>query len=933
MVIMKRIGYFFKKSVLALFLVQFFGINTLFGMNTTQFIEAAIQTSLIQNAVTETTTLKQTSDVIKSVKELEKSVFTDHSQLLLYQCNQLGTHQVTQIVNVTNNTIQGVIEPSTQTINSGVTLHSFSSAQDTINSMSGSYELQISESLAMTQECANDICMIMDQICKDEHRHAMENLGLTQDQIHTHVKILANGDREVLVHIKPVMQDGVIISCQDTLTYNVITDKTGSNAQSQPNNQTDHQTQSQSSSVHSPAQNTVKQSSSQKAPLLSDNHETQLIDSIERDKKIHNRDTQECMNHINTSKQIFHPSQTTTSLEYKDHLEITSGKPLENWTQKDRDTLVCNEELMNMRGYRMLMVELVQKNFISRETYSQAIFGYYKQAQKPKTLSFLYLNNDFTFDRRNLAEYSHEYVTIILKGATGKTKADLIDHLKKCGATIENIIDVADFQKLRTIQADLNKLQRLPEFASAIEKNYAHLKDINCSYKRSWIEEHYKAINNNKIRLEKQQSRKTDTATSKQHSTHDTQSQKTTGSQTIQSNDIPTTIITQTEQDLRAQADLNGPLLELAQTHRDKVHHVPFDLVKAEENARKYQEQLAAKSQTIDQKIDACVEQKLAALDQQIQEIYQQVNVLAAKYPNTIDPELNDQISDLLDQAIILHVTKGTIKAAGTLGHMVTHPVNTAVDVGVMAAATVIAVEAPVIAVPVMVYYGIQDIPHIINYIRNAPPGELIETLVEKGLIGGIQCKAATSIAHSAVVQDSLQNVRGLLADARNSAIDNVKNMLRDKPVATTPEGIAVNVPAQVEGAAAQETVLARNNGSNKGGASSAETVITTTSGEIVIKVGTYEQARNKALELLKDIDFSTGRPHVGRLGVGQGKIVGRKWYGNKVMMRLDYDPIKGPHINVTDYRAGKSVGEVKIAILFEGTLETVENLLKQLNR
>jgi len=65
-----------------------------------------------------------------------------------------------------------------------------------------------------------------------------------------------------------------------------------------------------------------------------------------------------------------------------------------------------------------------------------------------------------------------------------------------------------------------------------------------------------------------------------------------------------------------------------------------------------------------------------------------------------------------------LHVTKGTIKAAGTLGHMVTHPVNTAVDVGVMAAATVIAVEAPVIAVPVMVYYGIQDIPHIINYIR-----------------------------------------------------------------------------------------------------------------------------------------------------------------------------------------------------------------------
>jgi len=637
------------------------------------------------------------------------------------------------------------------------------------------------------------------------------------------------------------------------------------------------------------------------------------------------------MNHINTSKQIFHPSQTTTSIEYKDHLEITSGKPLENWIQKDRDALVCNDELMNMRGYRMLMVELVQKNLISRETYSQAIFGYFKQAQEPKTLSFLYLNNDFTFNRRNLAEYSHEYVTTILKGATGKTKADLIDHLKKCGATIENIINVADFQKLGTIQADLNKLQRLPEFASAIEKNYTHLKDINCSYKRSWIEEHYKAINNNKIRLEKQQSRKTDITTSKQHSTHDTQSQKTTGSQTIQYNDIPTTIITQTEQDLRAQADLNGPLLELAQTHRDKVHHVPFDLVKAEENARKYQEQLAANSQTIDQKIDACVEQKLAALDQQIQEIYQQVNVLAAKYPNTIDPELNDQISDLLDQAIILHVTKGTIRAAGTLGHMVTHPVNTAVDVGVMAAATAIAVEAPVIAVPVMVYYGIQDIPHIINYIRNAPPGELIETLVEKGLIGGIQCKAATSIAHSAVVQDSLHSVRGLLADARNSAIDNVKNMLRDKPVATTPEGIAVNVPAQVEGAAAQETVLARNNGSNKGGTSSG--ITSEAKREIVLpKVETYEQARNKALEIIGETGEDKGIPHIGKMGACKKKIDGLQWHGEKVVLRLDYDPIKGAHINVTDYRAGNGTKGTSIAIPFIGDEKIVESLIKKLN-
>jgi len=219
-----------------------------------------------------------------------------------------------------------------------------------------------------------------------------------------------------------------------------------------------------------------------------------------------------------------------------------------------------------------------------------------------------------------------------------------------------------------------------------------------------------------------------------------------------------------------------------------------------------------------------------------------------------------------------LHVTKGTIRAAGTLGHMVTHPVNTAVDVGVMAAATAIAVEAPVIAVPVMVYYGIQDIPHIINYIRNAPPGELIETLVEKGLIGGIQCKAATSIAHSAVVQDSLQNVRGLLADVRSSAIDKVTNMLKDKPVVTTPEGIAVNVPAQAEGAMSQETVLARNNESSKGGANGSDgigVVIDEIKREVVLpKVQTYEQARNKALEIIGEIDRNTIKPQIGKFGL-----------------------------------------------------------------
>lgn len=68
-------------------------------------------------------------------------------------------------------------------------------------------------------------------------------------------------------------------------------------------------------------------------------------------------------------------------------------------------------------------------------------------------------------------------------------------------------------------------------------------------------------------------------------------------------------------------------------------------------------------------------------------------------------------------------------------------------------------------------------------------------------------------------------------------------------------------------------------------------------------------------------------------VGVGEGKIVGRKWHGTKVMMRLDYDVEKGPHINVTDYRKGKGKKGTVICIPFEGTIETVKSLLKHLNK
>lgn len=101
---------------------------------------------------------------------------------------------------------------------------------------------------------------------------------------------------------------------------------------------------------------------------------------------------------------------------------------------------------------------------------------------------------------------------------------------------------------------------------------------------------------------------------------------------------------------------------------------------------------------------------------------------------------------------------------------------------------------------------------------------------------------------------------------------------------------------------------------------------------EIILpKVETYERARNLALELLYDIDFSSGRPIVGKIGICKGMVTGRVWHNFKVTLRLDYDLVKGPHINVTDFRAAKGPMGVAYAIPFEGSEKTVEQLLKHM--
>jgi hypothetical protein len=103
---------------------------------------------------------------------------------------------------------------------------------------------------------------------------------------------------------------------------------------------------------------------------------------------------------------------------------------------------------------------------------------------------------------------------------------------------------------------------------------------------------------------------------------------------------------------------------------------------------------------------------------------------------------------------------------------------------------------------------------------------------------------------------------------------------------------------------------------------------------QILDKVRTYEQARNKALELVGDLGPNS-KPYIGTLksSAGYGKVVGRQSADGKVRWRLDYDPNKGPHINVEDFREGKGLKAKKYVIPFEGNESTFKAYLKHLNR
>lgn len=87
-----------------------------------------------------------------------------------------------------------------------------------------------------------------------------------------------------------------------------------------------------------------------------------------------------------------------------------------------------------------------------------------------------------------------------------------------------------------------------------------------------------------------------------------------------------------------------------------------------------------------------------------------------------------------------------------------------------------------------------------------------------------------------------------------------------------------------------------------------------------------YNQARNEAVEWLNDRGFVAEKETLGKFGPNKGQIIGMQTIDKKVGYRIEFDSRHGAHINVF---AGKEKG----VILFNGDQDTVNNIIKKLNR
>jgi RHS repeat-associated protein len=99
---------------------------------------------------------------------------------------------------------------------------------------------------------------------------------------------------------------------------------------------------------------------------------------------------------------------------------------------------------------------------------------------------------------------------------------------------------------------------------------------------------------------------------------------------------------------------------------------------------------------------------------------------------------------------------------------------------------------------------------------------------------------------------------------------------------------------------------------------------------EIIVEKNSFEQARNHALDLIGEINPATRIPVVGKFGGQKGKVVGfeTRVDGEFKRFRVDFDPVKGPHINT---EVGTGASRIKHAVQFPGTETDALKLINQI--
>lgn len=200
-----------------------------------------------------------------------------------------------------------------------------------------------------------------------------------------------------------------------------------------------------------------------------------------------------------------------------------------------------------------------------------------------------------------------------------------------------------------------------------------------------------------------------------------------------------------------------------------------------------------------------------------------------------------------------------------------------------------------------------------------APATQLIDAISNKEISLRDGLKGVTQFAVQLKAQDKLlRGMNKFCTTAKARALEFAKNnpLTMPEQYMVTPEGILLQSTQNI-----QQPPAAGSSGPRL-----------MKREQVLPQVQTYEQARNKALEIIGEVDPHTVEPHIGKMGVCKGKITGLDWHNGKVTLRLDWDPIKGAHINVTDYRIGSGRIGTSIAIPFQGDESAIESLLKHLN-